>query len=308
MSIASRMRPLYLRARGLVRSVVVRYPVLDQTLGRRLVALDVLLRRAGLVSVVDRAARDFTFEGLRFRFDADNRDLAETVLATGTYETETLDVIRELRPGQVFVDLGANLGFFSVLAARAVGDGGRVHAFEPTPGTAALLRRNVDDNGLAARVAVVAQAVADRVGTVRFATFDGAAQGNQIAVDDTGRSIEVPLTSLDAYFEPMGWPRVDLIKMDIEGAELPALRGMRGVIERSPGVRLIFEFHLEQLRRAGIAGAALIDGVRALGFDRFAVLFRERLPIELPAELERLERLAQRANVNVLAWRAAGAR
>ena len=310
MSMARRLRPLYLRTRAAVRAAVTRYPAVDRVLGRRLVQIDVLLRRAGLVSVVDADVRTLTFGGARFRFDADNRDLAETVISTGTYEPATLDVIRGLAPGEVFVDLGANVGLFSVLAAQAVGDTGTVHAFEPTPATAALLRHNAEDNGVAGRIRIVERAVSERPGTAHFAVFAGSAQGNQIApaggVGAAGvvtQTIEVPVTSLDAYFAAEGWPRVDLIKMDIEGAELPALRGMRGVVERSPGVRLIFEYHLEQLRRADIPGATLLDAVRALGFDRFEVLFRERIPIDLPAEMARLERIAQRANVNVLAWR-----
>jgi len=305
-------RPLYLRARAVARSFILRHPRVDLAVGRSLVQLDVLLRRLGVVSVMDTDTREFTFDGCRFQFDAANRDLAETVIATGEYEPATVAAVRALlRPGGGFVDLGANLGFFSVLAARAVGPSGRVHAFEPTPATAALLRDNVRSNGMAERVVVVEQAVAEHPGVARFSLFGAAAQANQLELDgvgDASSTIEVAVTSLDTYFAALGWPRVDVVKMDVEGAEIAALRGMRELIQRSPGIRIIFEFHLGQLRRAAISGATLIETVCALGFDRFEILFRGREPIALPAELDRLERQAERAHVHLLAWRSAGDR
>lgn len=301
MSMAERLRPFYLRGRSAVRGFVKRHPTIDRVAGLSLVKIELLGRRLGVFSVMDDSRDEFSLDGMRFRFDGDNRDVAETVIATGEYESTTLDVIRELPAGGGFVDLGANIGFFTVFAAAAVGPGGRVYAFEPTPATAALVRHNLALNGVGAQATVVEKAVSERPGTARFAVFRGAGQGNQLELSGDAPAhdtIDVEVTSLDAHFAQLGWPRVDLIKMDIEGAELPALRGMRELVQRSRGVRLVFEYNLGQLRRAGIPGSTLVDAVRALGFDRFAVLFRGREPIE------QLDRLAERANVNVLAWRA----
>lgn len=305
--LSARLRPVYLRARAAVRGFVVRHPTIDLTIGRGLVQIDLLLRRLGIASVIDESQREFTFEGCRFRFDTANRDVAMTVLATGEYEGATLAAIRALVGRQgTFVDLGANLGFFSVLVGRDLDGAGRVHAFEPTPATAALLRDNVATNGLGDRVIVVEQAVSDQPGKARFSLYD-AAQANQLAVagtDGASGSIEVTVTTLDAYFSALGWPRVDVVKMDVEGVETKVLDGMRELIRRQPRLRIIFEYHLGQLDRAHVSGTSLIEKARELGFNRFEMLFRGREPIDLPAEQDRLDRQARRANLNLLAWRA----
>ncbi len=181
---------------------------------------------------------------------------------------------------------------------------GKVHAFEPTPETAVLLRRNLAANLLTGHVPVVENAVADSPGVARFSVFPGA-QGNQLAVrggEQSSGSIEVEVTSLDTYFGELGWPRVDLIKMDIEGAEIAAMRGMADLVRRSPQLHLIFEFHRGQMHKANISGADLTGAVLEMGFNSFETLFRNREPIRLPDELDRLERMAQRANPNLLAW------
>src|SRR4051794_8420815 len=102
----------YLWARRRIRKFVMRHPRIDLAVGKRLVLMDVWLRRHGLVIALDPSAQEIEFSGLRFGFDPHNRDFAATVLSTGSYEPETLEaILGQLRPGGVFVDLGANIGF-----------------------------------------------------------------------------------------------------------------------------------------------------------------------------------------------------
>jgi hypothetical protein len=111
----------------------------------------------------------------------------------------------------------------------------------------------------------------------------------------------VQATSLDAFFEAKGWPRVDLVKMDVEGQELKTLRGMRALVARNPHMGIVFEYNLGQIKRNRIDRHELFASLQSLGFRRFSVLFRGQTKLDLPAELERLDRLARRANVIVFA-------
>ena len=303
---AALFRRPYLEIRARVRAFVVKRPLLDNTVGRMLVRADALLRGKGIISLLDSSTVEFSFQGLTFQFDKANRQIAEAVVSTGTYEPETVESLTKLlQPGDTFVDLGANIGIFTLLAARKVGTTGRVFAFEPTPATVALLRRNLAVNSLEARTTVVEQAVSRKPGRARFSLHE-AAQGNAITVagDTAVEYLDVDVTSLDAYFEALGWPKVDVIKMDVEGQEVPALEGMHGLTRRYPGLKLIFEYHDGQLARTGISGRTLIDAARAAGFDSFEVLFRTSQRLELPADMPVLDRLTKRAAFNILAWRA----
>ena len=145
-----------------------------------------------------------------------------------------------LRPGDVALDLGGNLGTSALLFARLVGRRGRVISFEPA--FADLLERNVRANGLG-NVTVVPAAVGDRCGTAEFAVTDF---GPDSRIDPGGRGghrVTVPLVTVDAYCRDEGVDRVDFIKMDIEGGELPALRGAERTIREHRPRLSIASYH-----------------------------------------------------------------
>lgn len=124
-----------------------------------------------------------------------------------------------LRPGGVFYDLGANVGYFTLMGARLVGPAGHVRAYEPLPHNAQLLQANIDRNGLTHVVAVdAAVAGEDGVATLREGPTG---QDGALGADGT---IHVRVVSLDAEVE-RGAPPPTLVKLDIEGAELAALQG-----------------------------------------------------------------------------------
>jgi FkbM family methyltransferase len=138
----------------------------------------------------------------------------------GTTEPVVQDAIATaLRPGGVFYDLGANVGFFTLVGAKAVGDVGRVYAFEPDADNAAALRKNVALNSLD-RVEVIEAAVSD---------FDGEAslvgEGIKARLEEGGRDVRVvKLDSLD-ILPP------DMVKIDVEQAEEQVIAGMRRLID-----------------------------------------------------------------------------
>jgi FkbM family methyltransferase len=142
----------------------------------------------------------------------------------GHYEFPLQEALRrELKPGHTFFDIGAHAGFFTLIAARLVGAGGRCVAFEPLPENCASIREQIEANSLH-RCSVVNEAVSDFIGSASFAF---AATGSSVAhlgePRNGERQLAVKVTTVDDACARFGKP--DFIKMDIEGAEARALKG-----------------------------------------------------------------------------------
>jgi len=153
----------------------------------------------------------------------------------GLYEPETSRFLADrLRPGDTVWDLGANAGYHTLMAARAVGPSGRVLAVEPDPGTCAILRDQMELNGLR-NWTLVQAAVSDRAGRTLLVQRPSDPRGNALqaidnpAIDNKqGDVVEVPSLTMDDL--AASHPRPRLIKMDIEGAEVLALPGGRNLL------------------------------------------------------------------------------
>lgn len=169
-----------------------------------------------------------------FACAADDRGCPPMVaLNFGGYETEELSLCRALLPrGGVFVDVGANIGWYAAHLA-ALDRSARVYAFEPVPTSRGFLARTVARNGLD-NVTVEPMAVSDREGELTLyvdETIAGAASEHPTAYAQSSSAVRARSTTLDAYFAG-GAARLDLVKLDVEGGELAALRGARSVIAR----------------------------------------------------------------------------
>lgn len=167
----------------------------------------------------------------------------------GRVEPEIQEALgKYLRPGMVFYDLGANFGFFSLIAARLVGQGGKVYAFEADPVVALLLREHVERNRLS-NVRVVTMAVWSSTGTIAFERADFSQTpdhgwGRVVSTPAIGeRTLALPSTALDDFAPSESPP--DLIKCDVEGAELEVFRGAQRLLaSRRP--LLLCEVHSDQ--------------------------------------------------------------
>ena len=170
-----------------------------------------------------------------------------------------------LRPGDTFYDLGANVGFFTLMAARLVGPTGRVHAFEPSPTTAALLRANVARNGLT-HVEVHECAVAATSGTAELMVAADSPMSRLAAtpgpLTEAVEQIEVRTVALDDLIEAESLRPPTLLKIDVEGAEIVALQGMHDTITRHRPT-ILCELHG--------TGAAFIEAMRPYGYALSAV-------------------------------------
>jgi FkbM family methyltransferase len=173
----------------------------------------------------------------------------------GTYEPELQKAIRDfIKPGTIVYDVGANIGYISLLFARQVGDRGKVWSFEALPSNVERLRSNVLRNGFQDRVEIIAAAVIDQSKPVLFLV--GPSDGMGKAEGSAGRqefayptSIEVAGISLDDFCFRSGNPLPNAIKIDIEGGEVLALPGMRHVLEVARPLILI-ELHGEKSAQA----------------------------------------------------------
>lgn len=186
-------------------------------------------------------------------------------MAYGLYELDTARLIRRiLRPGDTFIDGGANIGYFSLIAAKRVGPKGRVHAFEPQPANRKRLAEHVERNGLASIIEIHPVALFDRPGSLDLHTFENPeanhGQSTFFAGPETAsQKVTVEMTRLDDYL-PSVAPR--LIKLDIEGAEPQAISGMTRTL-RTHRPALIVELSASILKRAGFSVRESIDRVLA---------------------------------------------
>lgn len=154
----------------------------------------------------------------------------------GSYETDVQELVTQLlKEGGVFYDLGANVGFFSLLASRLVGPAGHVYAFEPLPDNLKYLRRHVDLNE-GGNISVIPAAVCDRTGT---AAFGG--EKSKAKLMESG-PISVDTVALDELWKNGRIRPPSVVKMDVEGGELSALLGMQELLEATLPHMLI-EFH-----------------------------------------------------------------
>jgi FkbM family methyltransferase len=172
---------------------------------------------------------------------------------------------REVHEGATVIDIGANIGYFTLLFARLVGPTGRVFAFEPEPTNFDLLRMNVELNGYS-NVTLIPKAVSDISGTGRLYLAKHKGDGRIFDSHDGRESIPIDTVRLDDFFH--GYQRsIDLIKVDIQGAEPAALRGMTKLIERHPQVRIILEFWPIGLKLFGEDPEGFLRSLEDLGFS-----------------------------------------
>jgi FkbM family methyltransferase len=180
----------------------------------------------------------------------------------GTYEVELQQAVSDLlKPGMCIYDVGANIGYVTLLLARAAGESGKVVAFEALPANVARLERNIDLNHLCERVTVVPAAVVDQAGPVRFLVHPSTSMGKAVGsagrekMDDYLKEIEVPGLALDGYVFEHGlrpYPpkrRPQAIKMDIEGGEVLAIKGMERILQEVRPLLLV-ELHGHEAARA----------------------------------------------------------
>ena len=177
-----------------------------------------------------------------------------------------------LTPGMTFVDVGAHIGLLTLPAARAVGSGGKVLAIEPVPLSFALLNHTVAINGMLDRVATIRAAAGTNKSRSKFYVTDILGHSSFFQPGQTTEpaiEIEVDVLPIDDLVHP--GERVDLVKIDVEGAELAVLDGMTRIIAENPHLAIIAEYGPTHLKRNQITSSQWFAAFESCGFQPFVI-------------------------------------
>jgi FkbM family methyltransferase len=170
-----------------------------------------------------------------------------------------------LRPGMTFVDVGANIGIMTLHAAARVAPNGKVYSFEPAPRTFAILKDNIQVNGLleTGLIELYPLAVSDVEGQASLSIYSDNSGHNTLFGQESDSRVHVSTVTLDSL---LGHRRVDLVKIDAEGAEPLILRGMEQILHANPEIVILIEFAPSHLRRAGVEPAGFLEHLQSSGF------------------------------------------
>ena len=202
------------------------------------------------------------------------------IMTKGYYELPSIELLRTLlRPGMVFFDIGAHVGQYTLFASPIVGNQGRVHCFEPDPDTFRRLSRNLQTNrikNVCANQLALFSENGDRTFYRSLPVNIGGSSLSRPYEADSGRTVRVRCVRLDQYVEDRGLKRVDVIKMDTEGAEINVLRGAQRLLGSQSKPVLVLEFHERALQSFGGTCVQLAEFLRSRGY----ALFRAQLPLQ----------------------------
>ncbi len=221
-------------------------------------------------------------KGFRMRLDLEDAEQRKVYFFRHYHERyEAALVARLLDPGEVFWDVGANVGYFSLVAAAAVGEAGQVLAFEPGAAALERLRENVSLNPFP-QIKVYNLAAADREGEAVLYRSEGIADSSAslfaVAAGTSGGEVCRTVT-LDGFLKQENLPPPNFLKLDVEGAELAALQGAAAILGDSRPLLLV-EMEEKNLRAAGASKAAIQEFLAGYGY-RAAFLAKGRWhPIE----------------------------
>jgi FkbM family methyltransferase len=232
----------------------------------------------------------------RLLLDEQDEWITPTLTATGGWEPGQTALLGErIRPGMTVLDGGAHVGYFTCQAARLVGPRGLVLAFEPAPRNLALLLANVWRNGFT-NVLCFPWALGAEPGIAELRLSE-TNTGDHRLHGTTGAGVTVRVAALDEVLAIR--PPVDVVKLDVQGNEEAAVRGMARLLAASPSVLLTVELSPTDARAAGSDPRALLAWYRSLGFGLRVQLPDEKGLVELTDE-EILARADELEHVNLV--------
>jgi FkbM family methyltransferase len=189
------------------------------------------------------------------------------------FETQFFE--ENIKPGDVVVDIGANIGYYTLYFAKKVSSQGHIYAFEPDPVNFELLEKNIEINGYK-NITAVNKALSNKNEKLKLYICEENRGDHRTYDSQQGREfVEINATHLDDYFADID-NHIDLIKMDIQGAEYKAIQGMEEILRKNQGVKLVIEFWPYGLSLAGTDAKDLFSLLQDLGFSIFEISEKNR--------------------------------
>ena len=181
-----------------------------------------------------------------------------------------IKLIRSIvKNGFVVLDIGANIGFYTKIFSELVGANGSVHAFEPETINFTHLQNNLRTN---ANVKLINKAVSDKAGPIKiYLSKMLNVDHRTYPVDDYSHVMEINAATIDDYLPLNNISKIDFIKMDIQGFEMSALKGMEKTLKNNPEVKIITELWPYGLDKAGHSALEVFDFFHSLGFDLYLI-------------------------------------
>ena len=204
---------------------------------------------------------------------------------------------KEVKSGMTVIDLGAHVGFFTLLFAKLVGDEGKVFAFEPDPDNYALLTRNIALNGYN-NVVAIQKAVSNGTGQLKLFLNDYTSRNDSLysSNGETQKFVMIETISLDEFFKDLP---IDFIKVNIEGAEMAFLQGASKIINGNKNLKMLLEAHVEGLRGIGVSPEEFLDKLTRYRFKLYSIYQKEK-PTEPSSVASLLKEYSGRKFIHVL--------
>jgi len=236
----------------------------------------------------------------------DDTGSLSTLSISGVFGPRDTQTVKDnVFSGNIVVDLGANIGYFTCLLAKIVGEGGKVFAFEPDPRNLKLLRRNIQENDYK-NVIIADKAVSDVNGSCTLYSSQKKFGANRIFESKKKETHDfIPIKSeticLDDYFEKQNLlKKIDFIKIDVEGSEFRAFNGMKKILELNNNLKIFTEIAPSLLEDAGSSGKQVLDFLQEHKFINFFISDNRKNTLSKITKNELLIQLEQLHIINIL--------
>ena len=198
-------------------------------------------------------------------FNHEDEFLFQWIKGLESSEKFVTDLIKKnVTEGMTAVNIGANVGYYTLVLARQVGENGNVYSFEPFSDTVKNLKRTVKENGYN-NVKIIPKAVTNKTGIDKMTVTPSCAHNIITPMDGNLEKIEIDVTTLDDFFADKN-PKVDFIMMDAEGSEPYIFDGIKKLVENNPDLEIITEYNAFPLGIVGTSGEDFYKKIKNYGF------------------------------------------